>query len=83
MKGFLFPITTFIGLTASQAGKEELPLQLEKAFPTIMQTCMIPTDNGEILLSALYKSPSRTWIKLLSFRCKPTLAGDPNTKHPF
>jgi hypothetical protein len=36
MKGFLFKITTFIGLAASWAEKAELPLQLQKAFPTTM-----------------------------------------------
>jgi hypothetical protein len=36
MKGSLFQITTFIGLTASQAGKAELQLQLGKAFPITM-----------------------------------------------
>jgi hypothetical protein len=36
MRGPLFQITTFIKLTATQAEKEELPLQLEKAFPITM-----------------------------------------------
>jgi hypothetical protein len=36
MRGFLFQITTFIGLTASQTEKAELQLQLEKAFPVIL-----------------------------------------------
>jgi hypothetical protein len=34
MKGSIFPIITFIVLTASREEKEELPLQIEKAFPT-------------------------------------------------
>jgi hypothetical protein len=36
MRGFLFQISTFIEPTASRAEKAELPLQLEKAFPTTM-----------------------------------------------
>jgi hypothetical protein len=36
MRGFLFQIITFIGLTASREGKAELLLQLEKAFPITM-----------------------------------------------
>jgi hypothetical protein len=35
MRGSLFQIE-FIGLTASQAKKAELPLQLEKLFPITM-----------------------------------------------
>jgi hypothetical protein len=35
MKGFLFQIITFIGPIAFQKEKVELPLQLEKTFPTI------------------------------------------------
>jgi hypothetical protein len=36
MRDFLFQISTFIEPTASRAEKAELPLQLEKAFPTTM-----------------------------------------------
>jgi hypothetical protein len=36
MSGPLFQITTFIEPTAIRVEKAQLPLQLEKAFPTIM-----------------------------------------------
>jgi hypothetical protein len=36
MRGSLFKITTFIELTTTRAVKAELPLQLEKPFPTTM-----------------------------------------------
>jgi hypothetical protein len=36
MRGFSVKITTFIKPTATRAEKAELPLQLEKAFPTTM-----------------------------------------------
>jgi hypothetical protein len=36
MRSSLFQIITFIGLTVSREDKAELPLQLEKAFPTAM-----------------------------------------------
>jgi hypothetical protein len=36
MRGFSFQISTFTEPTATRAEKEELPLQLEKAFPTTM-----------------------------------------------
>jgi hypothetical protein len=36
MRGSLFKITTFIEPTAPRVEKAELPLQLEKAFPTTM-----------------------------------------------
>jgi hypothetical protein len=84
MRGSLFQITTFIGLTASQAGKAELPLQLEKASPITMKICLpffsieatgvcIPIGNSELLLASVHKSPGRAWsdadiIELLSFR---------------
>jgi hypothetical protein len=47
----------------------------------------IPVGNKEILLAALYKSPSRDWSdtdidKFLSLRNKAVLAGDLNAKHP-
>jgi hypothetical protein len=47
----------------------------------------IPTDNQEILLAAVYKSPGRTWndadiTELLRFRHKCILAGNLNAKHP-
>jgi hypothetical protein len=38
MSGSLFKISTFTEPTASRAEKEDLPLQLEKAFLIIMQT---------------------------------------------
>jgi hypothetical protein len=38
MRGSLLQIIMFIGPTASQAEKAELPLQLEKEFPITMQT---------------------------------------------
>jgi hypothetical protein len=48
----------------------------------------IPIGKYEILLAAIYKSPSLTWsdadiIGLLSFRHKSILAGDLNAKSPF
>jgi hypothetical protein len=48
----------------------------------------IPIGNSEVLLAAVYKSPGRTWsdadiTELLSFRPKPTLAGDLNAKKPY
>jgi hypothetical protein len=48
----------------------------------------MPTDNGEILLTAVYKSPGHAWIyahitELLSFRRKSILTGDLNVKHPL
>jgi hypothetical protein len=36
MNGFLFEIITLIGPTTSRAEQSELPLQLDKAFPTAM-----------------------------------------------
>jgi hypothetical protein len=48
----------------------------------------IPIGNSQVLLAAVYKSPSRAWndadiTQLLSFRHKSILAGDLNAKHPF
>jgi hypothetical protein len=48
----------------------------------------IPISNCEVLLSAVYKSPIRTWCnrditELLKFQNKCILAGDLNAKHPF
>jgi hypothetical protein len=40
MRGSLFQIITFISPTTSQEEKVELLLQLEKAFPITMQTCL-------------------------------------------
>jgi hypothetical protein len=50
----------------------ELPLQLEEAFPTTMETCSffsiettgvyIPIDNSEILLAAVYNFKFPAWI---------------------
>jgi hypothetical protein len=36
MRGSLLQITTFIEPTATMAGKAELPLRLEEAFPIAM-----------------------------------------------
>lgn len=60
-------------------------------FPSLVSvkvTGFIPTENSEILLSAVHKSPGRAWIdvdiiELLSFRHKSILAGDLNAKYPF
>jgi hypothetical protein len=38
MRGSIFLIITFIVQTASRKEKAELPLQLEKAFPTTIET---------------------------------------------
>jgi hypothetical protein len=48
----------------------------------------IPIGDSEVLLTAVYKSPGRTWsnadiMELLSSRHKSILAGDLNAKHPF
>jgi hypothetical protein len=47
-----------------------------------------PTDNSEVMLAAVYKSPGRAWndadiTELLSFRRKSIMAGDLNAKNPF
>jgi hypothetical protein len=47
----------------------------------------IPVGNKEVLLAAVYKSPSRDWSdtdidEFLSLRNKAVLAGDLNAKHP-
>jgi hypothetical protein len=40
MRGSLFHIITFTGLSTFQEENAELPLQLQKAFPLIMLTCL-------------------------------------------
>jgi hypothetical protein len=49
---------------------------------------MAPNDNSEMLLAAVFKSPSCCWIdrdiiEPFSFRHKSILAGDLNARHPI
>jgi hypothetical protein len=96
MRGSTFQITTFIKSIANREEKAELPLQSEKASPTVDRPSLIsveatgisiPIGNREILLVAVYKSPGRSCsdadiAELLSLRHKCILAGDLNAKHP-
>jgi hypothetical protein len=48
----------------------------------------LPIGNYKILFEPVYNSPGDIWsdadiTKLLSFRNKPVLAGDPSAKHEF
>jgi hypothetical protein len=67
MRSSLFQIITFIGLTASQEEKAQLPLLLEKAFPRnhvdlppliLLEATgvCVPSGHSEVLLAAVYKS---------------------------
>jgi hypothetical protein len=73
-------------------------IAVRKGTPTDKWICLlvsiettglcIPIGNCEVLLSAVYKSPNRTWcdtdiIELLMFLNECILAGDLNAKHPF
>jgi hypothetical protein len=66
--GSLFQIIIFIELTATQAGKAEMPLQLEKGIPhnhvdlsplvSVEATGVcIPFGSSEVILVAVSKSP--------------------------
>jgi hypothetical protein len=98
MRGSLFQIIIFIGLTASRGKKAKLPLWLENAYPqprillphvSVEATGVcIPTGNIEVLLAAINKSPGHAWndayiIELLRFRHKSILVGALNAKHRF
>jgi hypothetical protein len=78
------------GETAVEVGKS-IPLNHVDLPPLVsaeVTGVCIPIGNSEVQLASVYKSPGRAWIdagitELLSFRCKPILAGDLNAKHPF
>jgi hypothetical protein len=93
---FFIPNCHFYLTDPYRGRKAELPLQLEKASLTTLQTCppfsveatgiCIPTGNNEVILAAVYEFPGRAWndadiIELLSFKHKNILAGDLNDKH--
>jgi hypothetical protein len=73
MRGSLFQIITFIGLTAFQEEKEDLTLQLRKTFSInhnlVDLLCLvliratvvcIKTGNSEVLLAVVRKSPAHS-----------------------